>query len=85
MEDDRQEMMKFNRNMHNAQRNHNQMNLTKKNAKSVKSLQKALQMGTGDDDCLYLNLEEEYLQRVTKRQVQGSNFAINRSMYNFKA
>lgn len=42
-------------------------------------------INTYQDDCLYMNLEEEYLHRVSKRnQNKFSNVSINRSMYNME-
>lgn len=51
---------------------------------SVKSHTPQIYLNKYEDDCLYMNLEEEYLHRVSKRQGKSSNMSINRSMYNFK-
>ena len=51
-------------------------------AQSVKS-QQQVYLNQYEDDCLYMNLEEEYLHRVSKRQGKSTNVSINRSMYNF--
>jgi hypothetical protein len=51
---------------------------------SVKSMQPQMYLNKYEDDCLYMNLEEEYLHRVSKRQGKSTNISINRSMYNFK-
>ena len=51
---------------------------------SPKSMRPALYLNKYQDDCLYMNLEEEYLHRVSKRQGKTTNVSINRSMYNFK-
>jgi hypothetical protein len=51
---------------------------------SVKSMQPQMYLNKYEDDCLYMNLEEEYLHRVSKRQGKSTNVSINRSMYNFK-
>lgn len=51
---------------------------------SVKSMQPQMYINKYEDDCLYMNLEEEYLHRVSKRQGKTTNVSINRSMYNFK-
>lgn len=59
-------------------------NMINKDLQSVKSLQPQVYLNKYEDDCLYMNLEEEYLHRVSKRQGKSSNVSINRSMYNFK-
>ena len=61
---------------------HGQMG--QKPAHSVKSVQQQVYLNQYEDDCLYMNLEEEYLHRVSKRQGKSTNVSINRSMYNFK-
>lgn len=51
---------------------------------SIRSLNPKLYLSKHRDDNLYMNLEEEYLHRVSKRLGQSTNLSINRSMYNFK-
>lgn len=53
-------------------------------AHSVRSLQQNIFLNRYEDDCLYMNLEEEYLHKVSKRMGKSANVSINRSMYNFK-
>ena len=53
-------------------------------AHSVRSLQQNIFLNRYEDDCLYMNLEEEYLHKVSKRMGKSSNVSINKSMYNFK-
>ena len=50
---------------------------------SVRSLQPNVFMNRYEDDCLYMNLEEEYLHKVSKRMGKDANISINKSMYNF--
>ena len=53
-------------------------------AQSVRSLQQNIFLNRYEDDCLYMNLEEEYLHKVSKRLGKGTGVSINKSMYNFK-
>ena len=53
-------------------------------AHSVRSLQQNIFLNRYEDDCLYMNLEEEYLHKVSKRMGKSANVSINKSMYNFK-
>lgn len=53
---------------------------------SVKSMQQSglQEEYRYEDDCLYMNLEEEYLHRVSKRLQKNSNLSVNRSNHNLK-
>ena len=53
-------------------------------AHSVRSLQQNVFLNRYEDDCLYMNLEEEYLHKVSKRMGKSAHVSINKSMYNFK-
>lgn len=53
-------------------------------AYSVKSLQHNVFMNRTEDDCLYMNLEEEYLHKVSKRQKRDNSISINKSMQDYK-
>lgn len=53
-------------------------------AHSVRSLQQNIFLNRYEDDCLYMNLEEEYLHKVSKRMGKSENVSINKSMYNLK-
>jgi hypothetical protein len=50
---------------------------------SVRSLQQNMYLNRYEDDCLYMNLEEEYLHKVSKRTGKGNGVSINKSMYNY--
>ena len=54
------------------------------NAQSVRSLQQNVFFNRYEDDCLYMNLEEEYLHKVSKRMGNSANISINKSMYDFQ-
>lgn len=79
----RMDTQKSNHSLNGAEMNRNFDN-EKKDIQSVKSLQQNIYLNRYEDDCLYMNLEEEYLHRVSKRQGKSANVSINRSMYNFK-
>lgn len=53
-------------------------------ALSVRSLQQNMYLNRYEDDCLYMNLEEEYLHKVSKRTGKGNGVSINKSMYDYK-
>lgn len=53
-------------------------------AYSVKSLQQNMFMNRTEDDCLYMNLEEEYLHKVSKRQKRDNSISINKSMQDYQ-
>lgn len=52
-------------------------------ALSVRSLQQNMYLNRYEDDCLYMNLEEEYLHKVSKKSENKNGISISKSHYDF--